>query len=205
MSDAAKPSLMRMPETGQPERTHCAILLAIAAGLIALQAAALLAMGHPVICTCGRIDLWHGNPSGPETSQHLTDWYTYTHVVHGFGFYLLLWLVAPRMPFLWRLVIAIGLEAGWEVIENTPLIMDRYRQSALARGYFGDSVVNSVVDTLAAVVGFALARILPVWLSVALVAGMELFAAYMIRDNLVLNIIQLIHPSEVISRWQTGG
>jgi hypothetical protein len=205
MSDAAKPSLTRMPEMDQPGRTHCAIFLAIAAGLIALQAAALLAMDHPAICTCGRIDLWHGNPSGPETSQHLTDWYTYTHVVHGFGFYLLLWLIAPRMPFLWRLVIAIGLEAGWEVIENTPFIMDRYRQSALARGYFGDSVINSVVDTLAAVVGFVLARILPVWLSVALVVGLELFAAHMIRDNLILNIIQLIHPSEVISRWQTGG
>jgi hypothetical protein len=205
MSDAAKPSLTRMPEMDQPGRTRCAILLAIAAGLIALQAAALLAMGHPAICTCGRIDLWHGNPSGPETSQHLTDWYTYTHVVHGFGFYLLLWLIAPRMPFLWRLVIAIGLEAGWEVIENTPFIMDRYRQSALARGYFGDSVVNSVVDTLAAALGFTLARVLPVWVSVAFVVGLELFAAYMIRDNLILNIIQLIHPSEVISRWQTGG
>ena len=205
MSDAAKPSLTRMPEMDQPGRTNCAILLAIAAGFIAVQVAALLAMGHPAICTCGRIDPWHGNPSGPETSQHLTDWYTYTHVVHGFGFYLLLWLIAPRMPFLWRLVIAIGLEAGWEVIENTPFIMDRYRQSALARGYFGDSVINSVVDTLAAVVGFVLARILPVWLSVALVVGLELFAAHMIRDNLILNIIQLIHPSEVISRWQTGG
>jgi hypothetical protein len=202
MSDAAKLSPTRMQKMDQSGQTHCAILLAIAAGFVALQAAALLAMGHPAICTCSRIDLWHGNPSGPETSQHLTDWYTYTHIVHGFGFYLLLWLIAPRMPFLWRLVIAIGLEAGWEVIENTPFIMDRYRQSALARGYFGDSIINSVVDTLAAMLGFALARVLPVWVSVALVAGMELFAAYMIRDNLILNIIQLIHPSEVISRWQ---
>ena len=165
----------------------------------------LLAMGHPAICTCGRIDLWHGNPSSPETSQHLTDWYTYTHVVHGFAFYLLLRLAAPRMPLVWRLIIAIGLEAGWEVIENTPFIMDRYRQSALARGYFGDSVINSVADTLAAVVGFALARVLPVWLTVSLVFGMELFAVYMIRDNLVLNIIQLIRPSQTISHWQMGG
>jgi hypothetical protein len=186
------------------KRTPGAIVLLIAVAFVALQAAALLAMGHPAICTCGRIDLWHGNPAGPETSQHLTDWYTYTHVVHGFAFYLLLWLAAPRMPFVWRLVIAVGLEAGWEVIENTPLIMDRYRQSALARGYFGDSVVNSVVDTLAAALGFALARVLPVWASVAIVAAMELFAAIMIRDNLILNIIQLIHPSEVISRWQIG-
>jgi hypothetical protein len=193
------------PVEKSSEQTWIGICLLIAAGFIALQAVALLAMGHPAICACGRIDFWHGNPAGPETSQHLTDWYTYTHVVHGFAFYLLLWLIAPRMPFVWRLVIAVGLEAGWEVVENTPFIMDRYRQSALARGYFGDSVVNSVVDTLAAVVGFVLARTLPVWLSVALVAGLETFAAYMIRDNLILNIIQLIRPSEVISRWQTGG
>jgi hypothetical protein len=187
------------------ERTPYVILLIIAVAFVGLQVVALITMGHPTICTCGRIDIWHSNPSGPETSQHLTDWYTYTHVVHGFGFYFFLWLIAPRMPAVVRLVIAIGLEAGWEVIENTPFIMDRYRQSALARGYFGDSVVNSVVDTLAAVLGFILASILPVWFSVALVFAMELFAAYMIRDNLVLNLIQLIHPTEAISRWQSGG
>ena len=187
------------------ERTLYTIYLGLAVGLMALQAAALVAMRHPPICTCGYIDLWHGNPSGPETSQHLTDWYTYTHVIHGFGFYLLLRWIAPRKPLVLRLVIAIGLEASWELIENTPIIMDRYRQSALARGYFGDSVVNSVADTIAAVLGFALARLLPVWLSVVLVISLELFAAYMIRDNLILNIIQLIYPSEVISVWQSGG
>jgi hypothetical protein len=178
--------------------------LLIAAILILFQALALVAMEHPLICECARIDFWHGNPSGPETSQHLTDWYTYTHVIHGFVFYLLLWLIAPRMPFMQRLVIAVGIEASWEIIENTPLMMERYRQSALARGYFGDSVVNSVFDTLAAALGFALARVLPVWLSIASIAAIELFLAYMIRDNLLLNVIQLIYPSELISDWQSG-
>ncbi len=179
--------------------------LLIGAGFIALQALALLAMGHPPICTCGTIKLWHGLASSAETSQHLTDWYTYSHVIHGFGFYLLLWLIAPRMPFAVRLAMAVGLEAAWEVIENTPLVMDRYRQSALARGYFGDSIVNSVADTLAAAFGFVLARLLPVWATVALVIGTELFIAYAVRDNLTLNIIQLIRPSESISKWQMGG
>ena len=186
------------------EQSPLALWVLVAAGFILLQALLLLAMAHPLICTCARIDLWHGNPSGPETSQHLADWYTYTHVIHGFGFYLLLWLVAPRTSFSLRLALAIGIEAAWEVTENTPFVMDRYRQSALARGYFGDSVVNSVFDTLTAAFGFVLARILPVWLSVALIIVSELFLALMIRDNLMLNIIQLIYPNELISNWQIG-
>jgi hypothetical protein len=178
------------------------LLAALAA--LAIQAVALWAMGLPLICKCGAVDFWHGNPSGPETSQHLTDWYTYTHIIHGFGFYLLLWLIAPRLPFGPRLAIAVGLESAWEVIENTPLVMDRYRQSALARGYFGDSVVNSIFDSLASAVGFVLAQLLPAWQSVVLIVAIELILGYMVRDNLTLNIIQLIYPSELISNWQSG-
>jgi hypothetical protein len=178
--------------------------LAIVVGLIAAQVVVLLAMGQPAICTCGTVDLWHADPAGPETSQHLTDWYTYTHVIHGFGFYLLLWVVAPDMAVGWRLAIAVGLEAGWELLENTPFIIDRYRESALARGYSGDSVINSVGDTLAAALGFVLARVLPVRWSMAIILAAELIALIMIRDNLALNIIQIIHPSDAISRWQIG-
>lgn len=178
--------------------------LLIGGGLVAIQVIALLAMGHPLICTCGTIKLWMGTVSSPENSQQLTDWYTFSHVIHGFILYLLLWLTAPRMPFGLRLVLATGLEAGWEIIENTPIVMERYRQLALAQGYFGDSVINSVVDTLAAVGGFVLARKLPVWATLALALAMELFVGYMIHDNLVLNVIQLIHPSAAISRWQAG-
>ncbi len=121
------------------------------------------------------------------------------------GFYVLLWLVAPRAPVLLRLVIAIGLEAGWEILENTPFIIDRYRQQALAQGYVGDSILNSLSDTMAAIAGFLLARALPVRASVALVVALELFVAVMIRDNLTLNIIQLIHPVPALSQWQAGG
>jgi hypothetical protein len=186
------------------EWTCRSLCLLAAVGSVVLQALILLAMGHPLICTCGYIELWHGNPSDPGTSQHLTDWYSYTHVLHGFGLYLLLWLIAPRMPLSVRLALAIGLEAAWEVIENTSFVMERYRQSALARGYFGDSVVNSVVDTIATALGFVLARALPVWSIIAIALAMELFLGYMIRDNLTLNIIQLVDPSDGIARWQIG-
>lgn len=177
--------------------------LVAAAAFLLVQVVVLVAMNHPYICTCGRIDLWHGNPSGPETSQHIADWYTYTHVIHGFAFYWILWLIAPRTPVVQRLALAIGAEVAWEIIENTPMIMERYRQSALARGYFGDSVVNSIFDTLAMTAGFVLARVLPVRVSLALIVAGELLLAYMIRDNLLLNIAQLIYPSEFISNWQT--
>jgi hypothetical protein len=185
-------------------RTQLALGLALAAGFIGVQIAALLAQGQPAICACGHVDLWHANPSGPETSQHLTDWYSLSHLIHGFIFYLVLWLIAPRMSFALRLAIAIGIEAAWEILENTPLIVERYRQTALARGYSGDSVINSLSDTAAATLGFILARILPVWSSIVLVIALELFAAYVIRDNLTLNIVQLLFPSETISNWQAG-
>lgn len=195
-----------MPHTSkwfdQPSVGVCVVIVM---ALLTFQGAGLLALGLPLICTCGSIDLWHGNPSSPETSQHLIDWYTYTHVIHGFGFYLLLWLLFPKASFGLRLLLAVGLEVGWELFENTPFVMERYRQSALARGYFGDSVVNSIFDTVATVIGFVLARILPVWVSIAVVVGLELFLGLMIRDNFTLNIVQLIYPSEPLSKWQAGG
>jgi hypothetical protein len=187
------------------ERNPLGMLLLMAAGIVVLQALVLLALGQPLICTCGTIKLWTGSVSGPENSQQLTDWYTYTHIVHGFGLYFLLWLIAPGMPIGLRFVLAVGLEAGWEIIENTPFVIDRYRQSALAQGYVGDSVVNSIVDTLAGAAGFVVAWILPVWSTIVLMVAMELFVGFMIHDNLALNIIQLIHPIAAISHWQAGG
>jgi hypothetical protein len=176
----------------------------IGSAIIGLQALILFAMGQPLICTCGTIKLWNGIVTGPENSQQLTDWYTYTHIIHGFGFYLFTWLVMPRVSLVLRFALAIGLEASWEIIENMPFIIGRYRQLAIARGYYGDSVVNSVSDTIAATVGFVLARMLPTWSVVALAIAMELFVGFMIHDNLTLNIIQLIYPNATISRWQAG-
>jgi hypothetical protein len=173
--------------------------------LIALQAATLLAMGQPLICACGYVKLWHGVVQSPETSQHLTDWYTPSHIIHGVLFYAGLWLLAPQLPVGMRFALAMGLEASWEVFENTEFAMDRYRQGALAQGYFGDSVINSAFDTLAAAGGFLIARLAPLWATVALVIGMELIVGGSIRDNLMLNIIQFLYPTAAVSQWQTGG
>ena len=187
------------------ERPGFGLCLAIAAALVLAQAVILLVMGQPPICACGHVKLWHGVVLSSENSQHISDWYTFSHIIHGFVFYGLLWLVAPRASIGVRFLFALGVEIGWELIENSPIIIDRYRATALAQGYAGDSVINSVFDSLAMALGFLLARKWPVWVAAASAVAMEVAVATIIRDNLTLNIIQLIYPIAAISRWQAGG
>ena len=177
----------------------------VTAAIVAVLVAALLATGHPPICPCGSVKLWHGANAGPGSSQHLTDWYTPSHVIHGLFFYWLLWLTVPRLSFGWRLAIATAIEVAWEIVENSPWVIDRYRQVTISYDYFGDRVINSVMDVLAMMLGFWLAAWLPVWLSLALVVGAELVTGLMIRDGLILNVIMLIWPIEAIRVWQAGG
>jgi hypothetical protein len=174
-------------------------------GLVALTAAIELGMGRVPYCKCGYIKAWHGVVLSSENSQHLSDWYTPSHVIHGIGFYALLWLVGRRVQVPTRFVIAVALESAWEVIENTPMIINRYREATIALDYFGDSVLNSVADILAMAAGFWMAAAAPMAFSLGFVVVMELFVGYMIRDNLALNIIMLIYPLEAIKRWQGGG
>jgi len=177
----------------------------IALGLIAVQAVVEHAMGRVTICTCGYVKFWEGEVNSSGNSQHLTDWYSFSHLIHGFGFYLLFWLVGRRWPIGLRFLAALTLEISWEMIENSSLIIDRYRAETISLDYYGDSIINSVSDTLMAVVGFWLAYYLPVTVIVALTIAMEVGVGYAIRDNLTLNIIMLIHPVPWIKAWQSAG
>lgn len=172
-----------------------------------MAAAALLelAMGRVPWCTCGDIKLWHGVVYSSENSQHVSDWFTFTHIVHGFGFYFLLWLVARRFPAGTRFLIAVLLEAAWEVLENTPMIINRYRAVTIALDYYGDSVVNSVSDITAMMIGYWIAFRFPIWMTVAVLIGIEVGLVIFIRDNLTLNILMLLYPLEAVKRWQSGG
>jgi hypothetical protein len=169
------------------------------AGLVWLYLA-----GRNLICPCGTVKLWDGWPAPGESSQHLFDWYSLSHVIHGILFYGLLWLVARRLSFGWRLALATALEVVWEVVENSATVIEHYRSNTVSVDYNGDSIVNVLADIVAMWLGFWLARVFPVWLSVVTILVLEIVALMAVRDGLALNILSFVWPMDAIIEWQAG-
>ena len=176
----------------------------VTAAIIALAALWLWHAGRVPICDCGYVKLWHGQTMSAENSQHLTDWYTPSHIIHGLLFYGLLHLVARRLALGWRLAIATVIESAWEILENSEAVIERYRSVTISLDYYGDSVINSVADILAMIAGFLLARVIPVWASVALIVFFEALTTWLIRDGLALNVLMLLWPLDAVKAWQAG-
>lgn len=191
-----------------PGRLGPVTIAVLVALLTASAAAILLWMGREPICKCGSIKLWQGTVMSSENSQHIADWYTFSHIIHGFLFYGLFWLIrrASGLPLSvgLALLLAIVLESAWEITENTDAVINHYRTATISLDYYGDSVLNSVSDILAMALGFLFARFAPAWITVTGALAMELFVGWLIRDNLTLNVIMLLWPMDWIKTWQGG-
>lgn len=174
----------------------CVAIMAVTAGIE-------YRMGRLPFCKCGVIRLWSGDIWSDQNSQQVADPYSFTHILHGVLLYAFLWLAAGRrLSMAGRLVLAVLFESSWEILENSPVIIDRYRAVTVSLGYYGDSILNSVSDIGFMAIGFLLASRLPVRVTVAGAIAIELILLWWIRDNLTLNLIMLIHPSEAIKHWQ---
>ncbi len=172
--------------------------------IVLLAALWLLWDGREPYCKCGDVKLWHGQVVSSENSQHISDWYTASHIIHGFLFFGALWLVARRLSFGWRLAIATLVESAWELVENSDAVIERYRSVTISLDYYGDSVLNSVCDIVAMMIGFWLAARLPVWATVAIALGFEALTIWLIRDGLALNVLMLVWPLPGVAEWQAA-
>lgn len=192
-----------VPAENRSPRAAIFWLAACAAVLIA-QIVIEYWMGRTPICTCGYIKLFEPNANGPGNSQHLADWYTPSHIIHGFLFYGLAHLTLRGKPLAAKLLLALVIESGWELLENSPIIIDRYRTATISLDYYGDSILNSAMDTVFMVLGFFFARRAPVTVTVAIATVFEIFTGWLIRDNLTLNVLMLVYPLDAVKAWQSA-
>ena len=181
---------------------HYWLMVALALWLI--QIVTLHFMGRVALCECGTVKLFEPEVNSPGNSQQFADWYTPSHIIHGFLFYGLGWLILRRSPIAARLSLAVLIEVAWELAENSPIVIDRYRQATMALGYAGDSILNSAMDTAFMTFGFFVASRLPVWATIAIAIFFELLTGWLIRDNLTLNVLMLLYPIDAIKAWQGG-
>lgn len=173
--------------------------------ILSLVATIELYSGRSPLGPDGKFGWWDNDVWSSENSQRVADAYSFSHIIHGIIFYAFLWLVARKLPLKYRFVIALIIEAGWELLENSPLIINRYRAVTIALGYVGDSVLNSVADVGMVIIGFLIARFSKIWVSIALIIIMELGCLFWVRDNLTLNVLMLVHPVDSIKVWQSEG
>lgn len=190
-----------MPATQSSERLFSRATLAITVVMLLAFAFALHSLGRIPSCECG-LGLVTVSAWSTSTSQHLLDPYSFSHVLHGVGFYALLILVARRVPKRYRFVVAILLEVAWEILENSPFIINRYRAATASLDYYGDSILNSMGDVLSTMLGFWCASRFSWKVTLAFVVVIELLMLVTIKDNLTLNIIMLLYPLDAIKQWQ---
>ena len=189
------------PVTARQRTTAALIILAI----LAVTIFAMRIEGRVWWCECRTFRVWIGDVWTLHCSQHLLDPYSLTHFSHGLIFFSVLALVCPRVSLAWRLCIAIGIAAGWEILENSPLIINRYRTATMSLDYLGDSSVNAVGDVLCCFAGLFVARWLGLWKTVLLFLALEIALVFWIRDSLLLSTFMLISPIETIKTWQSQG
>ena len=195
-------SAMKVSAFSQKPNWGRAVLILVV--ILAIQALTLTMMGRNPLCECGTIRLWVNDVSSNQNSQQLFDWYTLSHIIHGFLLYGLFWLIAPKAPLYARFGLALGIEMIWELVENTNMVIDHYRLTTSSVDYYGDSILNSLFDTLSMAAGFILATRLSLGIIITIALFFEILAAIVIRDNLTLNVIMLLHPFDFIRQWQTG-
>lgn len=176
----------------------------VAITLVIAQVVILYLMGRVPICECGYVKFFEPDVNSAGNSQHIADWYTPSHIIHGFLFFALAWLLFRKHSVAFKLAFAVLIEAAWEIIENTPMVIDHYRSATMAVGYSGDSILNSAMDTVWMALGFYFALKMPIWVTVLVAIVFELFTGWLIRDNLTLNVLMLLYPIEAIKTWQSA-
>ncbi len=188
------------PITVKPFKPFAVTIFTVTATVIWLKA-----YGRGWLGPDNSLLFWYGEANGPGTSQHFLDPYSFTHFLHGVAFFWFIILIGRKLHNSWQFVLAVAFESIWEIVENSPTVIERYREATIALGYNGDSIINSLSDILMCSLGFCFAKAIGWEKSLLLFIAVELMLLFWIRDNLTLNVIMLIYPVEAIKTWQGLG